>query len=163
MQRFTLHSLGFFASIFLVSCGTDAIQDPGNLGTIIRTAAWFGVSGIVFGEGCVDPFHPKVVRSTAGATGTVSFLKGNLEPLFRDLESSGWHVYLLDGSARAREIRTVRPGKKSILIAGNEANGIRPELFCSNRSPVRIGGDSATVESLNAAVALGISLFTFPV
>lgn len=139
----------------------DAIQDPGNLGTIIRTAAWFGTSGIIFGEGCVDPFHPKVVRSTAGATGTVPFLKGNLDTVFLDLESSGWKIYLLDGSARAQDIQTVNPDKQSILVAGNEANGINPELFGSNRKPVRIGGDSTTVESLNAAVALGIGLFSF--
>jgi len=140
----------------------DAIQDPGNLGTIIRTAAWFGVSGIIFGEGCVDPFHPKVVRSTAGATGTVPFLRGNLETIFSDLESEGWQVYLLDGSDRAVDIRMAKPGNKSILVAGNEANGINPNLFSTNRSPVRIGGNSATVESLNVAVALGIGLFNFP-
>lgn len=139
----------------------DAIQDPGNLGTIIRTAAWFGVSGIIFGEGCVDPFHPKVVRSTAGATGSLPFLKGGLESIFHDLESSDWQVYLLDGSARAGELRTVRTGNKSILVAGNEANGIRSELYGSNRRTVRIEGDSVTVESLNVAVALGIGLFSF--
>ncbi len=139
----------------------DAIQDPGNLGTIIRTAAWFGVSGIIFGTGCADPFHPKVVRSTAGATGIVPFLKGNLETQFLDLESEGWHVFLLDGSTRARDIQKVKPGNKSILVAGNEANGINSKLFGLNRSSVRIGGDSTTVESLNAAVALGIGLFSF--
>lgn len=139
----------------------DAIQDPGNLGTIIRTAAWFGTSGIIFGEGCVDPFHPKVVRSTAGATGTVPFIKRNLDTVFRDLESSGWQIYLLDGSARSKDIQAVKPGNRSILVAGNEANGINPELFGSNRKPVRIGGDSTTIESLNAAVALGIGLFSF--
>tara|TARA_R100001143_G_scaffold63588_2_gene72793 strand:- start:43766 stop:44539 length:774 start_codon:yes stop_codon:yes gene_type:complete len=149
-----------FAKSSGVIVAIDAIQDPGNLGTIIRTAAWFGVSGIIFGEGCVDPFHPKVVRSTAGATGSVPFLKGNLESIFRDLESSGWHVYLLDGSASASEIRTVRPGHKSILVAGNEGNGIRPDLFGAKRSPVRIDGNFDTVESLNVAVALGIGLFT---
>lgn len=138
----------------------DAIQDPGNLGTIIRTAAWFGVKGIIFGTGCVDPFHPKVVRSTAGATGALFYLKGDLQDLFNHLEQHNWQVYLLDGSPQSVDIRTVKPGKKSILVAGNEAGGIHPELFGSNRIPVRIEGDPATVESLNVGVALGIGLFS---
>jgi RNA methyltransferase, TrmH family len=137
----------------------DAIQDPGNLGTIIRTASWFGVEAIIFGTGCADPYHPKVVRSTAGATGAIPFIKGDLEELLSRCESSGWHTFLLDGSEEAKNIRTIKPRKKTILVAGNEANGIRPELFSTNRTTVRIEGRTETVESLNVALALGIGLF----
>ncbi|MCC5908153.1 MAG: RNA methyltransferase [Balneolaceae bacterium] len=137
----------------------DAVQDPGNLGTIIRTAAWFGVTAILFGSGCVDPFHPKVVRSTAGATGAIPFLKGDLESLFSQFESPDWQIYLLDGSESAVEIESVSPPGKTILVAGNEANGISPKLFRSNRTPVRIKGHTDSVESLNVAVALGIGLY----
>lgn len=137
----------------------DAVQDPGNLGTIIRTAAWFGVTAILFGSGCVDPFHPKVVRSTAGATGAIPFLKGDLERMFNQLEAPGWHTYLLDGTESAADIRSVSPRQKTILVAGNEANGINPKLFRSNRTPIRIKGHIDSVESLNVAVALGIGLY----
>ena len=137
----------------------DAVQDPGNLGTIIRTATWFGVSVILFGTGCVDPYHPKVVRSTAGATAAIPSRKGNLEKLISRCESSGWQTFLLDGSEKAKSIRTIKPRKKTILVAGNEAKGIRPELFASHRTPARIEGKPWAVESLNVAVAVGIGLF----
>ncbi len=137
----------------------DAVQDPGNLGTIIRTAAWLGADAIFFGTGCVDPFHPKVVRSTAGATGAIPFMKESLEELLSRCEASGWHTFLLDGSEEAKNIRTIKPRKKTILVAGNEANGIRLELFAPHRISVRIKGRPAAVESLNVAVALGIGLF----
>jgi RNA methyltransferase, TrmH family len=137
----------------------DAVQDPGNLGTIIRTAAWFGVSAILFGTGCVDPYHPKVVRSTAGATAAIPSQKGDLDDLLSRCESSGWHTFLLDGSEEAKNMRTIKPRKKTILVAGNEANGLHPKLFRSNRIPVGIEGKAGAVESLNVAVALGIGLF----
>jgi len=139
----------------------DAIQDPGNMGTIIRTAAWFGARAILFGTGCTDPFQPKVVRSTAGATGSIPYLKGDLESLFHDLESSGWQVFLLDSSDEASDLREIKPANKSILVAGNEANGISGELFAEGRKRVRIPGYSGVVESLNAAVACGIALEHF--
>ena len=139
----------------------DAIQDPGNLGTIIRTAAWFGVTAILAGTGCVDPYHPKVVRSTAGATGAVPIIKGNLEDLFSRCESSGWQVYMLDGADDAIEMNKITPDKKSVLVIGNEANGISQNLFTENRIKVRISGKSRVVESLNASVAGGIALEQF--
>ena len=139
----------------------DAIQDPGNMGTIIRTAAWFGVTAILAGTGCVDPYHPKVVRSTAGATGAVPIIKGDLEDLFSRCESSGWQAYLLDGAEDAAEINKITPDKKSVLVIGNEANGISQNLFTENRIRVRISGKSRLVESLNASVAGGIALEHF--
>lgn len=138
----------------------DAIQDPGNLGTMIRTASWFGVDALLFGDGCVDPFHPKVVRSTAGATGVVSYVKGNLETLFTDLETNGWTTCLLDGSASSGNLHNQRFSQKSILTVGNEGNGINPALFKSHRHKIKIDGNSDYVESLNAAVAFSISLFS---
>ncbi len=139
----------------------DAIQDPGNMGTIIRTAAWFGAVAIFAGSGCVDPFHPKVVRSTAGATGALPIIKGDLVELFSQFEAGNWQVCLLDGSEEARDLQTIKPGERTILTVGNEANGISRKLFVANRMSVRIGGDSTAVESLNAAVACGIALGHF--
>ncbi|TVQ04724.1 MAG: RNA methyltransferase [Balneolaceae bacterium] len=139
----------------------DAIQDPGNMGTIIRTAAWFGARAILFGKGCADPFQPKVVRSTAGATGAVHYIRGDFGNIFHELESTGWQVYLLDGSKEAEDLRSVKTAKKSILVAGNEATGISRGLFTANRTRVRIPGHSGIVESLNAAVACGIALEHF--
>lgn len=139
----------------------DAIQDPGNLGTIIRTASWFGVSGLLIGEGTVDPFHPKVVRSTAGSTGTIPFRKGKLSEEITNLESVGFKCSLLDASTNSVSLKSFKPNTKSILVAGNEANGIDQKLFRDNRTSIRIDGTGNSVESLNAAIAVSIALWHF--
>lgn len=154
-------SLSVLAGKTGVIAAFDAIQDPGNLGTMIRTASWFGVSGLIFGTGTVDPFHPKVVRSTAGATGVIPFLKGNLDEQLAALEKEGWKTCLLHGAKNSSDLRSHQPGPKTILVAGNEANGIDPGLVTSNRKLLKIPGESSRVESLNAAVALSIALYSF--
>ncbi len=139
----------------------DAVQDPGNVGTMIRTSSWFGATGILFGEGTADPFHPKVVRSTAGATGALPYMKGNSDQLLTDFETNGWRTYLMDGSDKAVNLEDITPSEKSILVIGNEGNGIADYLFKAHRPSVRIAGNHQTVESLNAAIALGIGLYQF--
>ena len=137
----------------------DALQDPGNLGTVIRTASWFGINGLLIGRGTVDPFHPKVVRSTAGATGAIPHLSGDLESMIESFEEAGWPVQLLDAGADSKPIQSIKPGERTLLVVGNEANGINPNLFNEKRKRVRIDGDSGFVESLNAAVACSIAMF----
>lgn len=139
----------------------DSVQDPGNVGTIIRTASWFGATGILFGEGTADPFHPKVVRSTAGATGALPYLKGKPDELLTDFEKKGWQVFLMDGSDKAENLADIIPPDKSILVIGNEGSGIAEQLFTPERRVVKIPGNHQTVESLNAAIALGIGLYQF--
>ncbi|MFD2531615.1 TrmH family RNA methyltransferase [Gracilimonas halophila] len=140
---------------------TDAIQDPGNMGTILRTAAWFGAKALIAGKGSVDVYHPKVVRSTAGATGSIPVLTGDLEAVFSELERSGWQVMLLDGGGSAEPLRSIQPAEKTILVVGNEGNGINENLLNSGRKKVKIESGSAQekVESLNAAVAVSIALW----
>lgn len=138
----------------------DAIQDPGNVGTIIRTAGWFGAGGILSGKGTVDLFHPKVVRSTAGATGALPYCNGNLVSLLDILEEDGWRVLLLNKSSQSVPLGTVEETAKTILVVGNEAHGIDPDLM-EGRPQVEIS--SATVpppvESLNAAIAVSVALY----
>jgi RNA methyltransferase, TrmH family len=137
----------------------DTLQDPGNLGTIIRTAAWFDVTAILTGIGTADAWHPKVVRSTAGATGSIPLIRGDLEKLFQKLEKAGWNVFLLDGGENSANVRKIHKCDKTVLVIGNEANGINPDLLTSGRDKVRIDGNSQTVESLNAAIAAGIAMY----
>lgn len=138
----------------------DGIQDPGNLGTIIRTAVWYGVSALLLGSGSVDVYNPKVVRSTAGATGVLPVCSGNLDEMLSTLEEQDWQTLLLDANEGAEAIQFVKPHPKYILVAGNEANGIAPELLRPERKRVVL--PSATpqqfVESLNAGVAMSIAL-----
>ncbi len=140
---------------------TDAIQDPGNMGTILRTAAWFGVKALVAGKGSVDVYHPKVVRSTAGATGSLPVISGSLEPIFEALEAAGWETLLLDGGRESVDLASVQSAKKTILVVGNEGNGISGQLLSSPRKKVSIepAGGQEKVESLNAAVAVSIGLY----
>lgn len=146
-----------------VLLATDAIQDPGNMGTIIRTAAWFGVNGLLAGKGSVDIFHPKTVRSTAGATGSLPYQTGRLEAILSRFENSGWKVLLLDGSKEAANINELDAHNKVILVVGNEANGIRPGLFTPERTAAQIQtkGLHQNVESLNAAIAASIAIYEF--
>ncbi|SMO66487.1 TrmH family RNA methyltransferase [Fodinibius sediminis] len=140
----------------------DAIQDPGNLGTIIRTASWFGAAGIVSGKGTVDLFHPKVVRSTAGATGVLPHLNGELPMVLADFEKMGWNILLLDKSEASVPLATVGRPEKTILVVGNEAHGIDPQLLGEKRVQVEIPPAEVQpkVESLNAAIAASIALYS---
>lgn len=139
----------------------DRIQDPGNLGTMIRTAAWFGARGLLAGKGTVDLFHPKVVRSTAGATGSLGYKNAELETELPAFEARGWEVLILDGGIDSLDIREVDPPAKALLLVGNEANGVAQELTEAGRKKVRIIATAGKrhVESLNAAMAAGIALF----
>lgn len=140
---------------------TDAIQDPGNMGTILRTAAWFGAKALIAGKGSVDVYHPKVVRSTAGATGSIPVLSGDLEGVFSELEKSGWEILMLDGGEESMNLGSVQPTEKTVIVVGNEGNGISEKLLNSGRK--KVGIESAPgqekVESLNAAVAVAIALW----
>lgn len=139
----------------------DGLQDPGNLGTIIRTAGWFGISGIISGKGTVDMFHPKVVRGTAGATGTIPFMNGELSEVFTVLEAEDWQVFLLDSGAQSQPLHQISSIKKGVIVVGNEGHGLRDELKTANRSSVRIPSPvgQRNVESLNAAIAASIALY----
>lgn len=144
---------------------TDAIQDPGNMGTILRTAAWFGAKALVAGKGSVDAYHPKVVRSTAGATGSIPVVSGELEEIFEIMERSGWEIMLLDGGESSTDLRSVQPTGRTVLVVGNEGNGISERLLRSGRKKLKIESapGQEKVESLNAAVALSIALFQLSV
>ncbi|MAC06674.1 MAG: hypothetical protein CL664_13825, partial [Balneola sp.] len=140
---------------------TDRIQDPGNLGSIVRTAAWFGATAVLIGKGTVDLHNPKVVRSTAGATGTMPYKNCDLSKDLEVLEKKGWQTLLLDGNEGALSISKINKTNKIILIVGNEANGIDENLINANRKRVMIPSseENRSVESLNAAIALSIALY----
>lgn len=141
----------------------DRIRDPGNLGTMVRTAAWFGAEGMLLGKGTVDLFHPKVVRSTAGATGSIPWRNSELSADLGFLEEEGWRVVLLDAGPESIPLKEVRPRGKTVIVVGNEAHGIGKDLFAGERKTARIdpgGGNGAPpIESLNASIALSIALY----
>jgi TrmH family RNA methyltransferase len=137
----------------------DGLQDPGNLGTIIRTSAWFGATGLLLGSGTVDYYNPKVVRSTAGGLEVVPHLSCDLYLTLPELIQYGWEVVLLDMGNDAVSMIDWRPGKKVILVVGNEGAGVSDELRVLGHQKVCIDGHSDQVESLNAGIAAAIGLF----
>lgn len=131
----------------------DNIQDPGNLGTIVRIADWFGVEHIVCSEDSADVFNPKVVQATMGSISRVQVIYTSL-PVFL----SGHHnipVYAsgLDGM----DIPSMKPIKEGIIVIGNESKGINSELLKMIENKITIPR-KGKAESLNAAVAAGIIL-----
>lgn len=138
----------------------DAIQDPGNLGTILRSALWFGVRGVVLGEGCVDPFSPKVVRSLMGDPSALSMRQSSL-PVFLDrARREDWSLFLFQPGTESLALDRVRFPDRSLLVIGNEARGISPELPGPDRILIRIPGEASRgVESLNAATSASIALY----
>ena len=132
----------------------DSIQDPGNLGTIIRTADWFGIRNIICGEGCADCYNPKVIQSTMG-----SIFRVNL--MYQDL--SAFHILhpdipVLVSSLEGRLLDESVKSKQAFLVIGNESRGVSENIMKYATQKIRIPG-SGTTESLNAAVATGILLY----
>jgi TrmH family RNA methyltransferase len=132
----------------------DSIQDPGNLGTIIRTADWFGIKNIICSENTVDQFNSKVVQSTMASLGRVNVGYTNLEKWVEE----NHHVPLLAAVLNGKSIASRAPIMEGILMIGNEANGLSQSLIEKADEHVTIpkfGG----AESLNAAVATSIFLY----
>ncbi|MDO9155993.1 RNA methyltransferase [Sediminibacterium sp.] len=135
-----------------ITLALDGIQDPGNMGTLIRIADWFGIHTILASEDSVEAYNPKVIQSTMGSFIRVKVGYGNLANLLTDV---GIPIFgaLLEGDSVYNQA-TIQEG---VLLIGNESKGIHKELLPFISSPVhipRIGG----AESLNAAVAAGILL-----
>ena len=136
----------------------DGVQDPGNVGTILRTADAAGLDGVILGPDCADVFAPKVLRATMGSIFRVGIrLAADLAAEMDDLRQQGWNIISsqLDG-----EPFYARPemGEKWVLVIGNEGNGVSPAVREKAthrlRLPMRGGA-----ESLNAAVAAGIMMY----
>ncbi|MBA2250143.1 MAG: RNA methyltransferase [Chitinophagaceae bacterium] len=135
-----------------ISIMLDEIRDPGNLGTIIRIADWFGVKNIICSEDCVDCYNPKVVQATMGSLGRVNILYTNLDDFLRNHIISMYAATL--GGKNIHEFGKIREG---IILIGNESKGIKEKLLATSAGRITIPG-RGKAESLNAAVACGIIL-----
>ena len=139
----------------------DGVQDPGNLGTIIRIADWFGIDNIVCSPDTADAYNPKVVQATMGSLARVNVSYTPLLPFLTSLPAD-MPIYgtLLDGG----DIYASELSSRGIIIMGNEGNGISQEVRALVSKPLLIpnfrqGGDCA--ESLNVAVATAITCAEF--
>ena len=131
----------------------DGIQDPGNLGTIVRCADWFGVTTIICSMDCVDVFNSKVVQSTMGSICRVHVIYDDLTTFIGQHSTVDVYAATLEGKDISNHPRI----EKGIILIGNESKGIRPELLAIVKHHITIPR-RGNAESLNAAVATGIVL-----
>ena len=134
----------------------DDINDPGNLGTIIRMCDWFGVKQIICSENTVDIYNPKVVQSTMGSLFRIHVIYTDLSAYLAKATTPVYGAYM-DGE----NVKAIKTNHKSHLVMGNEANGIseKVEKYISKRVAIKNTGGNA--ESLNVAVATSILLHKF--
>lgn len=140
----------------------DDIRDPGNFGTIIRTADWFGIRKIICSEKSVDAFNPKVVQASMGSLSRVQVQYADLESL---LETKPGDLKLFGTFLEGDSVHKIEKPKKGIILIGNEAHGISNDLlpFIDQQItiPVSPATSESSVESLNAAIAAAIVLYEF--
>ena len=143
-----------------LSLALDGIQDPGNLGTIIRIADWFGIEQIYCSEDTVDAWNPKVVQATMGSIARVNIIYINLLE-FLDTLPADYPVYgtLLDGD----NIYTQPLTPHGLIVMGNEGNGISPEIRqkVNRRLLIPSYRTDDTAESLNVAIATAVTCAEF--
>lgn len=131
-----------------VAVALDGVQDPGNVGTIVRLAAAFDAAGVLLLPGCADPFGPKAIRSSAGAILSVPVAAIAAS----DLLSAGIPLLAADASGRAID----PPSSNAVLVFGNEGAGVSEEVL-HHATPIAIA-TSGRVESLNVASSAAILL-----
>ncbi|MFN8290950.1 MAG: RNA methyltransferase [Chitinophagaceae bacterium] len=131
----------------------DDIRDPGNLGTLIRTADWFGVDQVVCSNESAELYNPKVVQATMGSIARVKVFYKDLGQWLAGIKDTRIYAATLEG----QDISHMKKGTEGVLLIGNESNGIHPDLLALSNVKITIPGKGGA-ESLNAAVAAGILL-----
>lgn len=136
----------------------DGIQDPGNVGTLIRTAAWFGLNSIVLGRGCSDLYNPKVIRATQGALFAVRVMRNQvLGELMRNMRGQGFRIVATALAESAENIYSFEWPEKCMVVLGSEARGVSLAVLEAATDLVIIPR-FGTGESLNVAVSGGVLL-----
>lgn len=136
----------------------DGIQDPGNVGTLVRTADAAGIHQVVFGNGTADPFNPKVLRAMQGSQFHVNITQVPLNGVISDLQAAGVPVYGTELNVNAKSYRDVAPTAHFALIVGNEGNGMDKALLEETDTNLYIPIKGAA-ESLNVAIAAAVVMF----
>lgn len=150
-----LHSLIVEDGLYVA---LDGVQDPGNLGTIIRTAVAAGAKGIFLLKGTVDPYNEKCVRSTMSALCNI--------PIFEDVTLSEFYDFIKDNTIKtyvtslenAKPYHTISYAKRTMIILGNEGNGVSKEIIemCDQAITIPMYGD---IESLNVSIAAALCMY----
>ena len=143
----------------------DGVQDPGNLGTIIRTCDWFGINDILCSHDTADCYNPKVVQATMGALARVRLHYVDLPQVLAEIKAEGTPLYgtLLEG-INMYQPHAIADKQHGVIIMGNEGKGISPAVRQLITHPLLIPSypaDAETSESLNVGIATAIVLAEF--
>jgi TrmH family RNA methyltransferase len=133
----------------------DGVQDPGNIGTILRTADWFGIDTVVCSEDTADIYNPKVIQASMGSMLRMNVIYTSLENYLATCELPIFGALLEGENVYGRSLEKI-----GVLVMGNEGKGIRPNIKTYINTPIHIPG-FGKAESLNVAVATGILLSEF--
>ena len=138
----------------------DSLQDPGNMGTIIRTADSANINQIIINKTTVDPYSPKVIRSTMGAIYRTNIIEvEDLKTTLREMKSKGFQIITTDLKA-TQSIYDINYNNKTVVVIGNEANGVSQEILQTADKKVIIPMLGKT-ESLNASIAASIMIYEY--
>lgn len=139
----------------------DGIGDPGNLGTIIRTAKWFGVNTIICSETCAEAYNPKVVQSTMGALFHVNIQYTNLTDAIEQLKGNDFSI--IGATMNGTSLYQIDKSSKSAVVIGSESHGISEDVMnaCDVKATIPNMERDQKVESLNAAIASAVFLSVF--
>lgn len=136
----------------------DEVRDPGNLGTILRTADWFGVKTVIASETSVDLYNPKVIQASMGAVFRINYLQDNLINVMSELQEHSFKIYGAD--LKGKDLYQVELAAHSAIVMGSESHGLTPGVKQMLSEIVTIPRFGKT-ESLNVAMAAGIILSHF--
>jgi TrmH family RNA methyltransferase len=158
IPQYTLDSISTNSGLILM---LDGIRDPGNMGTLIRTADWFGIRDIIATNDSVEFWNPKVVQATMGSISRVRLHNGNLDSVIGDLNKSvadsRGQLSVYGAAMEGKNVYQVKWSDSAVLIIGNESNGLRPETANLLSEKVTIPKSAtSSAESLNAGIAAGI-------
>ncbi len=151
--KYSILNINFATELVLA---LDTVQDPGNLGTIIRLADWFGINSVICSNGTADAFSPKVVQSSMGAITRVKVIYCDLPS---ELAKHTGTVPVYGAFMEGNNIYTANLSQTGIVVMGNEGNGISPAVAQLVTQKIHIptyANDRTSVESLNVAMATAI-------
>lgn len=136
----------------------DDIKDPGNLGTLLRTADWFGIKTVLASPGTVDLFNPKVIQASMGAVYRINFIQADIHHKMVELQENGFIVAAAD--LDGKNLYSYPFPSKLALVAGSESHGISEKTgrLCNDKITIPRVGET---ESLNVGIAAGIILSAF--
>lgn len=134
----------------------DGIQDPGNLGTIIRTASCFDVKVIYISDNCADIYNLKTLRSTMGSVFKVKVIRKNIDDIYKEIKDLGYEVYTTTLHEKSIYLNETKIPKKSAIVFGNEGKGVSENTISNTDKFIKVKINNN--DSLNVAICAGIVL-----